>query len=120
MNNFYEYNQNNSGGSFHKDDKVCHRLFIQASDANEADEKAKSLGVYFDGCDAGLDCDCCGDRWYRAYSGLEFPMDWGSGLVFHNVEEYAQYLADEYGWTNPDARIYYEDGTVKEIERVRG
>lgn len=32
-----------------------------------------------------------------------------------NIETYAQFLADEYGWTSPDTRIYYKDGTIKEF-----
>ena len=32
-----------------------------------------------------------------------------------NIDDYAQYLADNYGWTTPDIRIYYKDGNVKEI-----
>nr|DAQ95528.1 MAG TPA: hypothetical protein [Caudoviricetes sp.] len=33
---FYLFNQNNSGGSFIVNDKVCHRLFIEADDGREA------------------------------------------------------------------------------------
>lgn len=29
---FYLFSQNNSGGSFIVNDKVCHRLFIEADD----------------------------------------------------------------------------------------
>ena len=29
-------------------------------------------------------------------------------------------LADEYGWTSPDARIFYQDGTVTEINKRKG
>ena len=36
-------------------------------------------------------------------------------IRFNNIEEYAQYMAEEYGWTIPDARIYYYNGNVKEI-----
>lgn len=36
-------------------------------------------------------------------------------IGFSNIEEYAQYLANEFGWTTPDARIYYNNGNVKEI-----
>ena len=39
MNNntyWYEFNQNNSGGSFVVDDKVCHRIYIEAEDFREA------------------------------------------------------------------------------------
>lgn len=35
--------------------------------------------------------------------------------IFKNIEEFAQYMADEYGWTSPDVRIFYIDGEVKEI-----
>lgn len=36
-------------------------------------------------------------------------------IMFHNIKEYAQYLANEFGWTTPDARIYYNNGTIEEI-----
>lgn len=26
-----------------------------------------------------------------------------------------QYLADNYGWTNPDGRIFYKEGKVIEV-----
>ena len=39
-----------------------------------------------------------------------------SGKVrIDNVEQYAKLLADSYGWTKPDCRIFYKDGRVKEI-----
>jgi hypothetical protein len=62
---YYEFTQNNSGGRFYTDDKLCHRLIIQAIDENEAISKAESLGCYWNGVSKGYDCDCCGDRWYR-------------------------------------------------------
>lgn len=118
---FYEFTQNNSGGNFITDDDVCHRLLIEAGDVDEATEKALELGVYFDGVESGIDCDCCGDRWRRPWSEdpLEFPMEYESYRIgkvsFGDAVEYAQLMADEYGWTSPDARIFYKDGTVKEI-----
>ena len=69
---FYQFDQNNSGGSFVIDDKLCHRLFIEADNYIEAEEKAFDMGVYFDGCEKGLDCSCCGDRWY---SGDELDLN---------------------------------------------
>ena len=137
---FYLYDQNNSGGSFIVDEDVTHRLLIEADSVEEANQKAVELGVYFDGCDEGMDCPCCGDRWY---SGDEktFPLQFGifseseairiaeqlGGLVvetkfkgqtkerqkdviFQTPESYLQYLADSYGWTDPDGYIYYKDG----------
>lgn len=60
---FYGFNQNNSGGHFVVDDSLCHRLFIEADDKDEAISKAEELGCYWDGVDKGIDCPCCGDRW---------------------------------------------------------
>ncbi len=38
------------------------------------------------------------------------------GVVkLNTIEDYAQVMADQYGWTYPDARIFYRDGTIKEI-----
>ena len=156
---FYEFNQNNSGGHFVVNDKLCHRLFIEADNEYEAIKKAEELGCYWYGVAEGRDCSCCGDRWhkdwlepvnmekfmnkgYRAYvyDGIynntisewnkrygkydvveppkwdeEYSRRYLGRIKFNNIEEYAQLLADEYGWTTPDARIYYKDGVVKEI-----
>lgn len=75
---FYEYTQNNSGGALHYDDKICHRLFIEADTVDEANEKALELGVYFDGVREGRDCGCCGDRWSEPYEATEFPYRYGT------------------------------------------
>ena len=80
---FY-YTQNNSGGSYIQvewtgpsdlggvfaaydwQDKQVD-VWVMAQSTDEADELAqKYAGVYFQGIESGLDCDCCGDRWYRA------------------------------------------------------
>ena len=105
---WFEFNQNNSGGSFIVNDKVCHRLFIEAKSFDDAVEKAEELGCYWDGVINGVDCPCCGDRW-SCWD--DEPID----LKNNSIEEYAQVLADKYGLTTPDIRIYYDDGKVKEI-----
>ena len=157
---FYLFEQNNSGGSFVVNDKLCHRLFIEADSEYEAVEKAEELGCYWDGVAYGLDCSCCGDRWckdwlrpvnvekystegyevsvydgiyyntkeewnkrYGMYAILEEPTyqqtftsrRYAGKIKFDNIEEYAQFLANEYGWTIPDVRFFYKDGTVTEI-----
>lgn len=157
-NQFYEFNQNNSGGVFEVDDKVCHRLFIEANNVYEAINKAEELGVYFNGVSKGLDCSCCGDRWDEPWGSVELNKWQQEGysvytydhyenpeklweqkygkfkivespkweqkysikkyigkISFRDIEEYAQFLADEYGWTKPDARIFYKNGNIKEI-----
>ena len=165
---FYEINQNNTGGSFVTNDKLCHRLFIEADSESEATDKAEDLGCYWNGVDDGMDCSCCGDRWYpsgnsvdledqnarwggyevsewlsgESYAGLsdfdivkEFKSnyegsEWGiepiiedkygsrrviGKVKLHSIEQYAQIMADLYGWTKPDCRIFYKDGSVKDI-----
>jgi hypothetical protein len=112
---FFEFSQNNSGGSFVVNDKLCHQVIIEAHDYEEAVYIAERLGCYWDGVDCGMDCPCCGDRWSKYWEkALEFPMDYGK-VIFTSVEEYVQYLADNYGFTDPDCRIFYRDGTVKEF-----
>lgn len=63
---FYEFRQNNSGGNFHISEEagIGPSVIIEATSAEEANAKAEAIGIYFDGCDIGRDCDCCGDRWY--------------------------------------------------------
>jgi len=114
---FYEFSQNNSGGSFVVNKKLTHRLFVEADSVEEACVFAKSLGCYWNGVDEGLDCDCCGDRWHKPWDddGVTYPYEWSKGIVFNSVEEHAQYVANNYGMTVPDARIFYKDGSVKEI-----
>ena len=66
---FYCFSQNNSGGFFINDDDkgICEYVIIEAESGDDANERAEKIGLYFDGVLDGEDCDCCGDRWYRAY-----------------------------------------------------
>lgn len=72
---FYQFRQNNSGGSF--DGFV--NIIIEASTPGEANEIAPEYGIYFNGVSKGIDCDCCGDRWYRVYDhdGTDVPCVYG-------------------------------------------
>lgn len=69
---WFHYSQNNSGGMFTGPTHVV----IEADDADHADMRAVSeTPIYFDGCDEGVDCPCCGDRWSRAWGDGDFkPM----------------------------------------------
>ena len=57
---FYTYRQNNSGGRF-----IGPALYVivEANSSNVAMAIAEEIGVYFNGCETGEDCSCCGDRW---------------------------------------------------------
>ena len=60
---WYQYIQNNSGGSFQG---PAHLVFIEANSASESDSIAQEHRIYFDGCAFDMDCECCGDRWGTA------------------------------------------------------
>ena len=90
MPNVYEYDQNNSGGSF---ESPALKVFIEANSASEADERAQDIyGIYFDGVARGICCDCCGDRWDKAddpvdvhkrlTSLCEYFREFGSGGMY--------------------------------------
>jgi len=42
---FYEFTQNNTGGSFVTDNKLCHRVIVEASSEKEAIRKAETMGM---------------------------------------------------------------------------
>jgi len=163
---FFHIDQNNSGGSFTVNDKLCHRLFIEAADSREANRIARDLGCYWNGCDEGMDCECCGDRWYPASNSVDITKGWEASILhsdnkkplqesvdawnkkyssydleiepkwenasvkgwkqykgrikFKSVEQYAQFIVNEYtAWTKPDARIFYKNGEVTELNKQK-
>ena len=111
---FYLFNQNNSGGFFKSDKNITNNVAIEAESLAKAEAFAFSIGIYYNGCEDGIDCECCGDRWYKP-SELEFPHSYSKSNTFADIESYLQYQADNYGWLVPDGRIFYNDGTIKEI-----
>lgn len=78
---FWQYDQNNSFGSFDFDEEhgITAHVIIEAMSSEEADERLIGIGGYFDGCEDGIDCPCCGDRWYCAQDkdGDPVPMFYG-------------------------------------------
>ena len=108
---FYEFGQNNTGGPFDVDDQVCHFVIIEALSANDANRRAEDIGIYFDGCDDGRDCVCCGDRWSRAWSndGDDEPKIYGKPPEQYNDMWCAE--GEVY------CRVYYMDGMIKEYRK---
>ena len=78
---YFSYYQNNSGGEFELTDTIGYLVIVEAAGAAEADERASSIGLYFDGVDEEHDCPCCGDRWYRARKGTDAPTCYGVPLA---------------------------------------
>lgn len=81
---FWTYSQNNTGGSFDYDPNrgISNYVIVEAENADAADERAREIGLYFDG--AG-DCSCCGNRWYESYGeGDEAPSIYGDPVDDHD------------------------------------
>jgi hypothetical protein len=110
MSKFYTYRQNNSGGcfDFNYEKGITVNVIIEADSPENADDRAKEIGLYFDGCDDWTDCPCCGDRWYHTYegAGTESPEVYGKPVAE------AEYLVT---WAEPgkEAAVHYLDGTIK-------
>jgi hypothetical protein len=106
---FYSFNQNNSGGSFSNSDKegISEYVIIEALNAENANNKAEELGIYFNGCDDGRDCDCCGDRWYRVD---ESDADKVASIYGEPIEKANKSMFRNYVF------VHYIDGTFKKFE----
>ncbi len=107
---FFTYDQNNSGGGFDFDEHggITHFVIIEADNVKEATEKAESIGIYFNGCDSGIDCDCCGDRWYEPWKkdGTEHPEVYGQPA--------SEYTSRYGGWMKEghEIAVHYKDGSI--------
>lgn len=104
---FYHYSQNNSSGTFHEyaEDGIGTDVIIEAYSAKSANKRAKKIGIYFDGVRKGVDCPCCGDRWYKAY-------DDNKGTINPTINNKA--LDEiESGDYRKDAYIHYFDGRIE-------
>ncbi len=106
---YYTFNQNNSGGGFEKDQKsgIGVAVIVEALDVDHAIQRAEKIGIYFDGCERGLDCRCCGDRWYRPWEddGDEEPSIYGKSVYEETRSPYRE-----------DAFIHRLDGTIEHVK----
>jgi len=114
---FYTFYQNNSGGSFHESHGICNHVIVEADNANDANNRAENIGLYFDGCNKGFDCSCCGDRWYPAWreEGTQKPMIYS--LVVESGTEDTLNMID---WCDYVAWIHYKDGRVEGFKFIDG
>jgi len=69
----YGFRQNNSGGYFTEPAETI--IVVAAKSKDHALETAGKAGLYLDGVQLGLDCDCCGDRWNNYASEFETVAD---------------------------------------------
>jgi hypothetical protein len=107
---FYDYSQNNSGGSFVYEPErgISHWVIVEADSASEANARAERIGLYFDG---EGDCRCCGDRWYEQSSyetGDETPSAYGAPVT-DGMPGLMRWIDGYEGF------IHYADGRVEGI-----
>jgi hypothetical protein len=114
---FFVFNQNNSGGSFDHDADagIGTYVWVEAVDRTHANARAEEIGLYFDGCSDGRDCNCCGDRWSalsRFDEGDAVPRVYGD-----EWREIAEGEAPTLDWGNP-SYIHRLDGSFKAAVKV--
>ena len=105
---FYEFHQNNSGGSFITSDKLAEFVIIEAENSKLANNKAEDLGVYFNGCEDGTDCACCGDRWYPVQDDDFYKS--ASPLIYGKSPQEA---VNQNWCVDKGCMVYYQDGRVE-------
>ena len=105
---FFEYRQNNSGGDFDFDEKsgITHQVVIEASSLEEANQKAANIGIYFNGCDSGIDCSCCGDRWSEPWDETGTEAAQAAGKPVAEATGF-QWMQD-----GKEIAVHYADGRI--------
>ena len=83
---WFHYRQYNSGGFFIFDEEkgITGHVLIEAENADVANARALSIGLYWDGVDEDLDCPCCGDRWCPTFDGTKEPLVYGKPARNYN------------------------------------
>lgn len=107
---FFHYSQNNSGGDFVFDKKtgITHHVVIEAVDADSANSRAEQIGLYFNGCDDGRDCSCCGDRWSRQWKDDGNPEPTVYGEPVAKVKHFTKWMKPGF-----ETAVHYADGRVE-------
>jgi hypothetical protein len=112
---FYEFHQNNSYGVFDYNavTGISQSVIVEADSVEEANMIAERIGLYFDGCDDGTDCSCCGDRWTAQWSdssGDPVPSNYGVPLDDPDRKNQLSWMG-----VNPSIFVHYKNGRVEAI-----
>lgn len=94
---YWVFDQNNSGGSFDIYPKkgIGPRVWIEADSLEHAIDTAETIGIYFHGVSQGIDCECCGDRWYEPFDeegeeeptiNQEYDFVWHDTVYVHRID----------------------------------
>lgn len=114
---FYTYRQNNPGGFTQRDPDlgITDIVIIEADNAQHADYRATNIGLYFNGVDRNIDCDCCGNRWERKYTMFDGDESEGDDVPTYcgtEVITVGRHAKDIHGY------IHYLDNRI--VPFVRG
>ena len=112
-NKWFCFYQNNSGGYW----KGPARFVLVETDTEDAAcEKAEEVGVYFDGCETGDDCHCCGDRWSRfMVKPLDHPTVCGKNVLEDLPDPFLWDAGRSIGIAEPLVLLVYANGEKKEL-----
>ena len=95
---FFLLRQNNSYGVYEDIDQFSAvYLAIETDREYDAIDIAIDNGVYFRGVERGIDCPCCGDRWYNYFERFDrlptkHPLGVGESLVIFEDGSRAQFV----------------------------
>lgn len=110
---FYEFRQNNSGGTYVFTDQVGLYTLIEAKDADDACKRAvEDHGMWFDGVANHVDCHCCGDRWSRPWgdeNGTIGPTVYGK-LPSEHMEGCSVHGRDQLCEGDAEIVVHYMNG----------
>lgn len=101
---FFDFRQNNSGGSFNLDPKngISVIVIIEAPSDTIANCIAETKGIQFDS-----GCPCCGDRWTRAWDdGEDVPSYYGEPVLGTKMKHQRE------DPNVPEGYIHYLDGRI--------
>jgi len=106
--NFYNDNQNNSGGYFIINKDVAEIVIVEANDIKHANERLdKIVGEH------SWFCSCCGHRWSGIYD-FDEPISLDGDVYFHFRYTLENLFEVEYNENNEHhAVVHFLDGTRK-------
>lgn len=99
---WYEFNQNNSGGRYVEDDVQGVTVFVQATSADEA--TAAIWGQLNHSY-----CECCGERWstpWRDDEGKDFPEKYDNPI-------FATENSEPNGYSGSSVVLHFYDGHIE-------
>lgn len=102
---FFEFSQNNSGGSFYIDEKdgIAESVIVEAVSAQEAIRKMSDITEEYTAY-----CECCGERWSTYIDDEDGKTE--PSIYDKPVQEA---LNDSSSYWRKNAAVHYYDGTIK-------